>query len=35
MKTKDKKLKIYTLDQIKNEMIGKRGTAARDTYELG
>lgn len=34
MKTKDKKLKTYTLDQIKNEMIGKRGTAARDTYEF-
>jgi len=34
MKTKDKKLKAYTFDHIKDEMIGKRGTAARDTYEF-
>ena len=34
MKTKDKKLKTYTFDQIKDEMIGKRGTAKRDDYEF-
>ena len=34
MKTKDKKLKAYTFDHIKDEMIGKRGTAVRDTYEF-
>jgi DNA-binding XRE family transcriptional regulator len=34
MKTKEKKMKIYTFDQIKDEMIGKRGSAARDTYEF-
>lgn len=34
MKTKDKKMKIYTFDQIKDEMIGKRGTEPRDTYEF-
>jgi HTH-type transcriptional regulator/antitoxin HipB len=34
MKTKEKKIKVYTLDQIKDEMIGKRGTAKRDTYEF-
>lgn len=34
MKTKGKKLKTYTLDNIKNEMIGKRGTAKRDAYEF-
>lgn len=34
MKTKEKKLKIYTLDNIKDEMIGKRGTAKRDAYEF-
>jgi HTH-type transcriptional regulator/antitoxin HipB len=34
MKTKDKKLKTYTLDQIKDEMIGKRGTFGRDEYEF-
>ena len=34
MKTKDKKLKIYTLDQVKDELIGKRGTLARDKYEF-
>lgn len=34
MKTKDKKLKTYTLDQIKDEMIGKRGTTKRDDYEF-
>lgn len=31
---KDKKLKVYTFDQIKDEMIGKRGTETRDTYEF-
>jgi len=30
----DKKLKTYTFDHIKDEMIGKTGTAARDTYEF-
>ena len=34
MKTKDKKLKTYTFDQIKDEMIGKRGTTKRDDYEF-
>ncbi len=34
MKTKDKKIKTYTFDQIKDEMIGKRGTAKRDDYEF-
>jgi HTH-type transcriptional regulator / antitoxin HipB len=34
MKTKDKRLKTYTFDQIKDEMIGKRGTAKRDDYEF-
>ena len=36
MKTKDKKPKpkVYTLDQIKDEMIGKRGTSKRDEYEF-
>lgn len=34
MKAKDKNLKTYTLDQIKDEMIGKRGTPKRDTYEF-
>ncbi len=34
MKTKDRKLKTYTFDQIKDEMIGKRGTAKRDDYEF-
>lgn len=33
MKTKEKKLETYTLDNIKDEMIGKRGTAKRDAYE--
>ena len=31
---KDKKLKAYTFDRIKDEMVGKRGTVARDTYEF-
>ncbi len=31
---KDKKLKTYTFDQIKDEMVGKRGTAKRDEYEF-
>jgi HTH-type transcriptional regulator / antitoxin HipB len=34
MKKKDKKLKTYTFDHIKDEMIGKRGTATRDSYEF-
>ena len=34
MKVKEKKLKSYTFDQIKDEMIGKRGTAKRDDYEF-
>lgn len=34
MKAKDKNLKTYTLDQIKDEMIGKRGTPKRDAYEF-
>lgn len=34
MKTKDKKTKVYTLDQIKDEMIGKRGTTKREEYEF-
>jgi DNA-binding XRE family transcriptional regulator len=28
-----KKLKVYSLDQIKDEMIGVKGTEARETYE--
>lgn len=28
-----KKLKIYSLDQVKDEMIGVRGTAGRELYE--
>jgi DNA-binding XRE family transcriptional regulator len=31
---KDKKLKTYTFDQIKDEMVGKRGTSKRDEYEF-
>jgi len=34
MKIKDKKLKTYTIDQIKDEMIGKTGTIQRDEYEF-
>lgn len=34
MKTKEKKLKTYTLDQVKDDIIGKRGTPARDVYEF-
>lgn len=34
MKAKEKILKTYTLDNIKDEMIGKRGTAKRDAYEF-
>jgi len=34
MKTKNKKLKTYTFDQIKDEMLGKRGTAKRNDYEF-
>ena len=28
------KMKTYTLDQVKDEVIGKRGTARRDEYEF-
>ena len=34
MKTKVKKLKTYTLEQVKDEIIGSRGTAKRDAYEF-
>ena len=34
MKTKAKGLKTYTFDQIKDEMVGKRGTPRRDEYEF-
>jgi DNA-binding XRE family transcriptional regulator len=30
----EKKLKTYTFDQIKDEMIGKQGTPNRDGYEF-
>jgi DNA-binding XRE family transcriptional regulator len=30
---KSRKIKIYSLDHIKDEMIGKRGTARRERYE--
>jgi hypothetical protein len=33
MKTKDKKLMIYSLDQLKDELIGEPGTPARDEFE--
>ena len=29
-----KKMKIYTLDQITNELVGKVGTANRDVFEF-
>ncbi|MGD0712336.1 MAG: helix-turn-helix transcriptional regulator [Bacteroidales bacterium] len=32
MKT-NKKMRLYSLDEIKDEFIGKRGTAKRDIYE--
>ena len=31
---KGKKLKTYSFDQIKDEMIGKRGTQIREEYEF-
>lgn len=34
MKTREKKLKTHSLDQIKDEMIGIRGTPFRDEYEF-
>lgn len=34
MKSKVKKSKVYTLDQIKDEMIGKRGSVKREEYEF-
>ena len=34
MKTKVKKLKTYSLNQVKDEMIGKIGTPIRDEYEF-
>jgi len=33
MTTKDKELKMFTLDQIKNEFIGEMGTENRILYE--
>jgi HTH-type transcriptional regulator/antitoxin HipB len=33
MKPKVKKLKTFTLDQLKDELIGKRGTSDREIYE--
>lgn len=32
MATKDK-MKLYTMDQVKDKFIGKRGTAKREKYE--
>jgi DNA-binding XRE family transcriptional regulator len=29
----EKKIKKYSLDEIKNEFIGKKGSSERDTYE--
>ncbi len=29
----NKKMRLYSLDEIKDEFIGKRGTAKRDIYE--
>ncbi len=34
MKIKEKKLKTYTLDKIKDEIIGKPGSRVRDRYEV-
>jgi HTH-type transcriptional regulator / antitoxin HipB len=34
MKPNNQKPKTYTLDQIKDEMIGRRGTMVRDEYEF-
>ncbi|MEX1241746.1 MAG: helix-turn-helix transcriptional regulator [Cyclobacteriaceae bacterium] len=34
MKTKRTKIKTYSFEQVKDEMIGKEGTAARDAYEF-
>ena len=34
MKPKVKKLKTYTLEQVKDEIIGNRGTTKRDAYEF-
>jgi len=34
MKTKENKLKTHSLEQIKDELIGKRGTSIRDEYEF-
>ncbi|MEJ0056632.1 MAG: helix-turn-helix transcriptional regulator [Bacteroidota bacterium] len=31
---KPKKLKIYTLEEVEDQLIGKRGTPARDKYEF-
>lgn len=33
MNVKSKKIKTYSLDHIKDEMIGKRGTTRRERYE--
>lgn len=34
MKTRNRKLKVYSLEQMKDEMIGKHGTPFRDQYEF-
>ncbi|MBC8486255.1 MAG: helix-turn-helix transcriptional regulator [Bacteroidetes bacterium] len=34
MKTKEKKLKLYTLDEVKDEFLGKTGTPEREQYEF-
>lgn len=34
MKAKEKKLKMYSLEQVKDELIGKLGSQARDGYEF-
>lgn len=34
MKKKTKKLRLYTLDQIKDEIIGKKGSTKRDLFEF-
>jgi HTH-type transcriptional regulator / antitoxin HipB len=34
MKNKNRKLKIYKFDEIKDEFIGKKGTQERESYEF-
>lgn len=34
MSKQKKKMKVYTLDEIKDRHIGKRGTVAREQYEF-